>query len=109
MPEADELLAYLTTHKDELLESILNGKFHPNPVRRVEIPKDNGKKRQLGIPTVVDRVIQQAITQVLSPIFEETFSDNSFGFRPRRSAHDAVKRVMVSICLLYTSDAAHES
>lgn len=89
---ADELLAYLTTHKDELLESILNGKFHPNPVRRVEIPKDNGKKRQLGIPTVVDRVIQQAIAQILSPLFEQQFSATSYGFRPKRSAHQALRK-----------------
>ena len=88
----DELQQYLSEHGAELRESIFSGTYVPKPVRRVEIPKDNGKKRQLGIPTVVDRVIQQAITQVLSPIFEETFSDNSFGFRPGRSAHDAVKR-----------------
>lgn len=88
----EELLAYLTSHKDELLESILNGKFHPNPVRRVEIPKDNGKKRQLGIPTVVDRVIQQSIAQILSPLFERQFSATSYGFRPKRSAHQALRK-----------------
>jgi len=88
----DELLAYLTTHKDELLESILNGRYRPNPVRRVEILKDNGKKRQLGIPTVVDRVIQQASTQTLSPLFEKQFSETSYGFRPKRSAHQALRK-----------------
>jgi len=88
----DELQQNLSEHGVELRESILLGAYVPSPVRRVEIPKDTGKKRQLGIPTVVDRVIQQAITQVLNPIFEKTFSDNSFGFRPKRSAHDAIKR-----------------
>lgn len=88
----DELLEYLKEHGAELKESILEGIYSPKAVRRVEIPKDNGEKRKLGIPTVVDRVVQQAIAQTLSPIFEEAFSDNSFGFRPNRSAHDALKR-----------------
>ena len=88
-----ELLPYLKLHKDELLASVLSGKYRPSPVRRVEIPKDKGKKRQLGIPNVVDRFLQQAISQILIPIYECQFSDNSFGFRPNRSAHDALKRV----------------
>lgn len=92
----DELLPYLKKNREQLLQSIKDGKYHPNPVRRVEIPKDNGKMRNLGIPTVVDRVIQQAIAQVLTPIFEEQFSDNSYGFRPRRSAHDAMKKCIVN-------------
>jgi group II intron reverse transcriptase/maturase len=88
----DELLQYLKENGEKLRQSILTGKYRPNPVRRVEIPKDNGKKRNLGIPTVVDRVIQQAIAQVLTPIYERQFSENSFGFRPKRSAHDAIRR-----------------
>lgn len=86
----DELLQYLKENGDNLRQSILEGTYKPNPVRRVEIPKQDGKKRPLGIPTAVDRVIQQAIAQVLSPIFEEKFSDNSYGFRPNRSAHQAI-------------------
>ncbi len=96
--EVDELLQYLKDNGDQLKESILEGKYRPNPVRRVEIPKEDGKqKRKLGIPTAVDRVIQQAIAQVLTPIFEKQFSDNSYGFRPKRSAHDAIKKCQENI------------
>ncbi len=95
--QVDELLPFLREHKDELIQSIKDGKYRPKPVRRKEIPKENGKTRKLGIPTVVDRLIQQAISQVLTPIFELQFSDNSFGFRPKRSQHDALKRCQTNI------------
>jgi len=90
--KVDELLQYLKENGASLRQSLLEGSYKPNPVRRVEIPKPDGKKRPLGIPTAVDRVIQQAIAQVLNPIFEEKFSDNSYGFRPNRSAHQAILR-----------------
>lgn len=86
-----ELRDYLRKHWPEIKEAILAGVYQPQSVLRVEIPKPGGGKRMLGIPTVVDRMIQQAIAQVLSPIWEETFSKNSYGFRPGRSAHMAVK------------------
>ena len=90
--ETTELLEYLRGNKEELLESLRNGKYKPKPVKRVEIPKAGGGVRLLGIPTVLDRMIQQALVQVLQPIFEPKFSDSSFGYRPGRKAQDAVKR-----------------
>ena len=89
----DEALPWLKEHRDELLESIRSGKYKPSPVRRVEIPKDNGDVRKLGIPTVIDRIIQQAIAQVLIPIYEPKFSNGSYGYRPHRSAKDAILKV----------------
>ena len=84
---------WLREHKGELLESIRNGKYKPSPVRRKEIPKPDGGIRKLGIPTVIDRIIQQAIAQVLIPIYEPKFSDESYGYRPNRSAQDAIRKV----------------
>lgn len=89
----DQLLPHLKEHKEELLMKLRNGIYRPQPVLRVEIPKPDGGVRKLGIPTVIDRMIQQAINQVLQPIFDPAFSDNSFGFRPKRSAHHAIIRV----------------
>ena len=86
----DEALIWLKENGEELLEKIRNGNYKPSPVRRVEIPKDDGGVRKLGIPTVIDRIIQQAIAQVLIPIYEPKFSDGSYGYRPNRSAKDAI-------------------
>ncbi len=88
----DQLGAYIKEHKEKLLFDIRNRKYKPKPVLRVEIPKENGKMRKLGIPTVIDRTVQQAISQVLVPIYEEVFSNSSFGFRPNRSCEMAITR-----------------
>ena len=88
----EEALPWLQEHREELLESLRNGTYKPSPVRRKEIPKPDGGVRKLGIPTVVDRVIQQAIAQKLQPIFEPRFSDGSFGYRPGKSGQKAMIR-----------------
>lgn len=90
----DDLLPFLRKHREELLERLADGTYKPKPVKRVEIPKPNGGMRKLGIPTVTDRFVQQSVAQVLSPVYEQIFSNNSFGFRPKRSARDAVKRAV---------------
>ena len=96
--QVDELLPYLRENQKTLIQEIRDGKYKPNPVRRVEIPKETkGEFRKLGVPTVVDRVIQQAITQELTPIYEEQFSENSFGFRPKRGAHDALRQCQKNV------------
>ena len=89
----EEALPYLKEHQQELINRIFRGKYTPSPVRRVEIPKSDGGVRKLGIPTVIDRTIQQAITQQLVQIYESLFAENSFGYRPNRSAKDAITKV----------------
>lgn len=86
--------AYLKEHREELLCALRSGKYNPKAVRRVEIPKPDGGKRKLGVPTVIDRMIQQAIVQVLQPIYEPLFSESSYGFRPKRSAHQAISKAL---------------
>lgn len=85
-----DLLAWINVNRERLIASLLDGSYQPETVRGVEIPKPGGGVRQLGIPTVVDRLVQQAIAQVLEPVLDPTFSSSSFGFRPGRSAHQAL-------------------
>ena len=89
----EDALPWLREHREELLESIRRGKYKPQPVRRKEIPKPDGGVRKLGIPTVIDRIIQQAIAQQLVPIYEPLFSEDSYGYRPNRSAQQAIQKV----------------
>ena len=90
----EEIDAYLKENWSEIREKIRNRKYKPQPVRRVEIPKPNGGVRNLGIPTVVDRIIEQAIAQKLTPMCEPLFSEYSYGFRPKRSAQQAVMKLL---------------
>ena len=89
--EVSQIRSHLREHWAEIREQILNGTYEPRPVRRVDIPKPGGGTRMLGIPTVLDRLIQQAIHQILSPMWETGFSPHSYGFRPGRSAAQAVR------------------
>jgi retron-type reverse transcriptase len=90
----DDLLPYLRENKTVLITSLRDGNYKTAPVKRVEILKPNGGVRKLGIPTVVDRMVQQAVAQVLTPIFERVCSDNSFGFRHHRGTQDAIVKVV---------------
>ncbi len=90
----EELGAYLSENGENIKEQLRTRKYKPKPVRRVEIPKPDGGTRNLGVPTAVDRFVQQAVAQVLTPIFEEQFHDHSYGFRPKRSAQQAVLKAL---------------
>jgi len=90
----EELGSYIKENREEIVSSLKNRTYFPNPVRRVYIPKSNGKKRPLGIPTALDRTIQQAVAQPISDIYEKVFSEYSYGFRPNRSCHDAIRQAL---------------
>ena len=93
----EDFAAFARAHWPAIRQALIDGSYRPQPVRRVLIAKPGGGERALGIPNVVDRVIQQAIAQVMTPIFDPGFSESSFGFRPKRSAHGAVKQVQAYI------------
>ena len=87
----DELPDFLRKHWPKIRQQLIEGRYHPKPVKRVEIPKPDGRQRKLGIPTVLDRLIQQAIAQILQAEWDSDFHDNSYGFRPNRNAHQAIR------------------
>jgi RNA-directed DNA polymerase len=93
----EDFPGFARTHWATIRQALLDGSYRPQPVRRVLIPKPGGGERALGIPNVVDRLIQQAIAQVMTPIFDPQFSESSFGFRPKRSAHGALRQVQAYI------------
>jgi RNA-directed DNA polymerase len=99
-----DLLPWIRENREKLIASLLDGSYQPKTVRGVEIPKPGGGNRQLGIPTVVDRLVQQAILQVLEPILDPTFSPSSFGFRPGKSAHQALAQAQT-----YVAEGARSS
>jgi retron-type reverse transcriptase len=105
----EQALPWLQEHGEELLESLRNGQYRPNPVRRKEIPKPDGGAGKLGIPTVVDRVIQQAVAQRLQPIFEPRFSEGSYGYRPGRNGQQAMNKVAMYARQGYTLNSASKS
>ena len=95
--EVEEIEQWFEQYREDITSKIMNKQYQPMPVRRVYIPKPNGKQRPLGIPTVIDRVIQQAMAQIISTIYEPIFSEHSYGFRPGRSAHMAMEEVLYNL------------
>jgi retron-type reverse transcriptase len=95
--DVTELKSYIDRHQNDILISILNGKYIPSAIRGVAIPKSNGKTRLLGVPTVVDRWLQQAVSQKLATRFELDFEEESYGFRPGKNLHQAVKQSLTNI------------
>ncbi len=93
----DEFPESFRRHWPEVRQQLLEGTYRPGPARRKSIPKPDGSQRHLGIPNVIDRLIQQAFLKVFTPIFDPSFSESSFGFRPRRSAHGAIKQIQHTI------------